>query len=172
MMQARAVFAAAVMMFFCVAGVQGQTEPGKDIAANREVVRRAFQAFEAGDVNTINAIFASDGPMHGRRETLQGGPFSMLKDACGMCAALSGRTIRIEEMIAEGDRVAVRSRWSGLYTGTIHGVPVKEQKVTVVYTNFYRLSGGRIVENWYLADNMTLAEQLGFSMTAGANASR
>lgn len=107
--------------------------------------------------------------MHGRREATQGGPYAELKGACGMCASLRGRSIRIEQMVADGEMVAVRSRWSGLYTGAVHGAQVKDKKVSVVYTNFYRIAGGRIVENWYLADNMTLAEQLGFSMTAPAS---
>ncbi len=54
-------------------------------------MQQAFDAFDRGDVNTINAIFTPDGPSHAAsgKTGLQGGPFTDLKDACAMCAHLS-----------------------------------------------------------------------------------
>ena len=36
--------------------------------------------------------------------------------------------------------------------------------VSVTYTNFYRIAGGKIAENWYLSDSLGLAEQLGMKL--------
>jgi predicted ester cyclase len=39
----------------------------------------------------------------------------------------------------------------------------------VTYTNFYRVAGGKIIENWYQSDSLSLAEQLGFKLTPPAH---
>jgi predicted ester cyclase len=82
-----------------------------------------------------------------------------------MCAALEQRKIVIDVLVAEGDLVTVRSTWTGLYTGTVHGVSVRRKPVTLIYCNIYRVSGGRIRENWATADRLSFAEQLGFQLT-------
>jgi predicted ester cyclase len=67
-------------------------------------------------------------------------------------------------LFSDGDIVAVRSTWSGKYSGTVRGTAVTDKDVSVVYTNFYRIAGGKIVENWYLLDRLSLAEQLGMKL--------
>lgn len=55
-----------------------------------------------------------------------------------MCARLSNRRITIDLIVsgdgAEGDMVAVRSTWSGRYSGTVRGVTVADKDVSVTYT--------------------------------------
>jgi predicted ester cyclase len=82
---------------------------------------------------------------------------------------LEQRKIVIDVMVAESDLVSIRSTWSGLYTGTIRGVSFHQKPVTLVYFNIYRVSAGRIRENWAEFDSMSLAEQLGFQLTPPAN---
>ena len=85
-----------------------------------------------------------------------------------MCAALQGRKIAIDVMLAEGDLVAVRSIWTGTYMGTVRGIAIARKPVTLVYMNIYRVAGGRIVENWASADGASLARQLGFVISPPA----
>jgi predicted ester cyclase len=143
-------------------------EPGANLTeANKNVVRRAFQAFNQGDLKTLNELFDAKEvlhPPHGK-DKLRGGPVTELKDACPMCAALSDRKIKIDLILAEGDLVAVRSTWSGSYSGTVRGMTVAGKHVSVVYTNIYRVAGGKIIENWALGDALSLVEQLGMKLT-------
>jgi hypothetical protein len=57
-----------------------------------------------------------------------------------MCAALSDRKIKVDLILAEGDLAAVRSTWSGRYSGTVRTVAGKD--VSVVYTNITVLRAG------------------------------
>jgi ketosteroid isomerase-like protein len=127
-------------------------------------VQRAFTAMQQGDLPTLNAIFDPNGPWHIPNGTTikQGGPFTDLHSSCPMCASLQGRKITIDVMLAEGDLVAVRSIWTGTYMGMVRGVAIAGKPVTLVYMNIYRVAGGRIAENWALADGASLAKQLGF----------
>ena len=138
--------------------------------ANKAVVRHAFAALEQGDIATLNAIFDPDGPWHlpSGATIKQGGPFADLRSSCPMCADLAGRKIVIDVILAEGDLVAVRSTWSGVYTGTWHGMAVAAKPVALVYSNIYRVSGGRIVENWASADSLALARQIGVTLAPAA----
>jgi ketosteroid isomerase-like protein len=150
----------------------GQTAGQESTAeANKAVVKRAFAALNEGDLKTLNELFDPDGPWHlpNGKTMPQGGPFTELGKSCPMCAKLEQRKIVIDVMVAESDLVSVRSTWSGLYTGTARGVPFHQKPVTLVYFNIYRVSGGRIRENWAEYDRMSLAEQLGFQVTPPSN---
>jgi hypothetical protein len=141
------------------------------VAANKAVVQRAFAALNEGDLKTLNELFDPDGAWHlpNGKTMPQGGPFTELAKSCPMCAKLEQRKIVIDVMVAESDLVSIRSTWSGLYTGTIRGVSFHQKPVTLVYFNIYRVSAGRIRENWAEFDSMSLAEQLGFQLTPPAN---
>ncbi|MGD0680831.1 MAG: ester cyclase [Terracidiphilus sp.] len=153
------------------AGVEPLLAQASAADANKAIVRRAFAAFEKGDVATLNELFDPEGPWHAPNGTTirQGGPFQDLAGSCPMCAKLEERKIVIDVMLTEGDLVSVRSTWSGLYTGTFHGVAVSRKPLTLIYANIYRVSGGRIRENWATADRLHAAEQLGFQLAPAAS---
>jgi predicted ester cyclase len=153
-------------VLLAILSAQGQESAISQANANKAVVRHAFQALEQGDLKTLNEVFDPKGPIHTPRGNviLQGGPFTSLKESCPMCAALSNRKIAIDLIVAEGDLVAVRSTWSGKYSGTVRGMTVADKDVSVVYTNIYRIADGKIAENWYQADSLSLAEQLGMKL--------
>jgi hypothetical protein len=147
--------------------VQGQEPATKQAEANKAVVRAAFQAMEQGDLKTLNEVFDPQGPIHTPRgkTVLQGGPFTDLNSSCPMCAHLSNRKITIDLLLSDGDLVAVRSTWSGKYSGTMRGMAVADKDVSIVYTNIYRIVDRKIVENWYQSDGLSLADQLGMKLT-------
>jgi len=133
-----------------------------------QVVQTAVAAMQSGDLPLLNQIFAPDGPWHlpGGAERKQGGPYADLSGSCPMCARLADRQIHIEVLVAQGDLVSVRTRWTGNYSGVIQGVTFTNRPVTLTYQNIYRVSGERIVENWADSNSMDLARQLGFTVTA------
>jgi len=60
----------------------------------------------------------------------QGGLYASLQASCTMCASLAQRKISIDVMLAEGDLVAVRSTWSGIYTGIFGELAWMERRST------------------------------------------
>jgi predicted ester cyclase len=87
-----------------------------------------------------------------------------------MCANLSDRKITIDMMISEGDFITVRSTWSGTFSGTFRGTQFSGKNIHIVYTNIYRIAGGRIAENWYTANGLDLADQFGMKLVSSAPA--
>lgn len=66
-----------------------------------------------------------------------------------------------EDMIAEGDRVAVRATVRGTHQGEFSGIPATGRRVEIPVFLIYRLEDGLIVEHWIQADVLGLLQQLG-----------
>src|SRR5207248_9468284 len=66
-----------------------------------------------------------------------------------------------EEMVADGDKVALRWTARGTHQGPFMGMAPTGKSVSWSGVNFYRLSGGKIVEEWGLVDMLGLLHQLG-----------
>jgi steroid delta-isomerase-like uncharacterized protein len=68
--------------------------------------------------------------------------------------------LTIEEMVAEGDRVAFRLRAKGTHKGEGFGVAPSGKTLDLAEWFFMRLVEGKIVEYWYLRDHALLRQQL------------
>lgn len=66
----------------------------------------------------------------------------------------------VEDMIAEGDRVAVRTTFRGTQQGDFAGIPATNRAVEVPVFLIYRIENGLIAEHWMQADVMGLIQQL------------
>jgi steroid delta-isomerase-like uncharacterized protein len=67
----------------------------------------------------------------------------------------------LEELVAEGDRVAERWTGRGTHQGELQGIPPTGKRVEVPGSVFYRIVGGKIVEFRGQLDMMGLMQQLG-----------
>jgi predicted ester cyclase len=67
----------------------------------------------------------------------------------------------IDDLIAEGDKVAARLRFEGAQKGELLGIAPTGKEVSVPFTITYRLAGGKIAQHWMSFDRMALMEQLG-----------
>lgn len=82
-------------------------------------------------------------------------------------SAFQEMKISIEDMIAEGDKVA--TRWTGRSThkGDFMGIPATGKQVTTTGITINRVEGGKITEEWNEMDMMGMMQQLGVFPPAG-----
>ncbi len=66
-----------------------------------------------------------------------------------------------EDMIAEGDKVVVRSTFHGTHRGDFMGIPPTGKQVTMPLILIYRIADDKIVEHWMQADALGMMQQLG-----------
>ena len=130
-------------------------------AANIELVRAGFQAFNAGDADGCTTRMAPDMiinlaelpvPQHGRDVWRHG--FEMMRHAFPDLQA------HIEDIVAAQDKVAVRVRFRGTHAGEFLGFPATGRTVEYVSHEFYRIADGLIAEEWICSDMATLFRQL------------
>jgi len=69
--------------------------------------------------------------------------------------------LTIDDMIAEGDKVAMRITWTGTHKGEFMGIPPTNKKITIRAIFIERFAGGKIVEEWGMYDTLSLMQQLG-----------
>jgi steroid delta-isomerase-like uncharacterized protein len=75
-------------------------------------------------------------------------------------AAFPDIHITIEDMVAEGARVAVRLTWRGTHKGEYMGIPPTGKKFDISVANIIKIVDGKWVEFWNVTD-IRLAQQLG-----------
>jgi len=71
------------------------------------------------------------------------------------------RTVVIEDVIAEGDKVMMRYRIEGTHEGELFGVPPTGRRVSIESITVERVSGGKIREHWRVTDTLDMMQQLG-----------
>ncbi|HLU55543.1 MAG TPA: ester cyclase [Pseudonocardia sp.] len=79
----------------------------------------------------------------------------------GVWAAFPGIRLTLDDLVAEGDRVAVRFHLSGRHCGDFMGVPPTGRDVVITGQTVLRFRGGRVIERWTTTDQLGLMVQLG-----------
>jgi predicted ester cyclase len=67
----------------------------------------------------------------------------------------------VEDMMAEGDKVATRKTFYGTHEGEFMGIPPSGRRVSVGLIDIVRIADGRVVEHWSMGDNLGMMQQLG-----------
>ncbi|MGA9751337.1 MAG: ester cyclase [Acidobacteriota bacterium] len=67
----------------------------------------------------------------------------------------------IEQLVAEGDYVAWRSRGTGTQRGPLGPFPATGKAMSIVIIGMHRFEGERIAETWTSWDNLAALTQLG-----------
>jgi predicted ester cyclase len=76
-------------------------------------------------------------------------------------SAFSGIRHPIEDLVGDGDRVAVRLRFEGTHTGDFMGVPASGKQFSVQGTAFLHVAGGKVAQLWGFLDQLGLMRQIG-----------
>ncbi|MDX6399905.1 MAG: hypothetical protein QOF27_511 [Gaiellaceae bacterium] len=121
---------------------------------NRAVTKRVFDALGKGDLSVAQKVLGAD---------LQKGADASAKVAK---RALPDLRIRLEDMIAEGDKVVARWSASGTHKGAVKHALFGSVKATgkplhVTGITILRFENGRVAETWGLTDELGGATQLG-----------
>ena len=74
----------------------------------------------------------------------------------------------LSDLLVVGDKLAVRLRFRGHFTGTFNGIRGRGQEVEFLAFDIQRVGADRIVEDWHLEDNLTFLLQAGLADVAGA----
>jgi predicted ester cyclase len=78
-----------------------------------------------------------------------------------MACAFPDMKAIIDDMIGEGDKVVTCFTVHGTHEGPVMGIPATGKKVSMKGVSIKRLSGGKVVEEWWLGDMLGLMQQLG-----------
>jgi steroid delta-isomerase-like uncharacterized protein len=75
-------------------------------------------------------------------------------------AAFPDLRITIDNIIAEGDKVAARWTGAGTHLGELMGIPASGRPVSFTGMTIHRFADGKIVENWWAYDALGMMQQI------------
>jgi steroid delta-isomerase-like uncharacterized protein len=131
-------------------------------AANMALVQKFFESGPSGgDIATADALLAPDFTLHVPLPVSGPGIEAINKVITTCRAAFGGLNVTIEDMIADGDKVACRFTARGVHTGAFMGVPPTGKTITMTGIEIFRIENGKIAELWGEANLMGLMQQLG-----------
>ena len=55
--------------------------------------------------------------------------------------------VTIDDLVAEGDKVAARYKWTGTHQGMFNDIPATGKQVTVTGLDLWRLRDGKCIEH-------------------------
>lgn len=89
------------------------------------------------------------------------GPGGLLQMTAMFHAGFPDLRYEVEDLVAEGDRVAVRWTATGTHRGTFMAIPPTGRAMSITGMDLFRVADGRLAEAWVNSDFLGLLQQLG-----------
>jgi steroid delta-isomerase-like uncharacterized protein len=125
---------------------------------NTRAVRRIYdEAVNGGRMEILPSLIADEfeGP-DGTR-----GPAAFAANVTALRAGFPDVRFTVEDVVAEGDRVAVRWKWTGTHTGSFRGFAASGQPVHDTGLVLYRFARGKVTNAVVETDRLGVLQQIG-----------
>src|SRR5437763_2714774 len=130
--------------------------------SNKALVRRFYEEIDKGNIDILDELVAQDyidhnpPPFPGLARGREG-----VKQSFRMFQQATPGYHRIEDQIAEGDKVVTRLTSYRKHTGDLPGAPATGNDMKMTSITIHRIAGGKLVEKWAEKDVMALLQQIG-----------
>ena len=131
---------------------------------NKALARRGIEeVWNQGKLATIDELTAPnatflDPNVPGGKFT---GPEGMKQFVQIYTTAFPDAHIKVEDQVAEGDKVVTRWTATGTHKGDLMGIKPTNKFATVTGINVARYQNGKVVESWASYDMLGMLQQLG-----------
>ena len=141
---------------------------------NKAAVRHFWQDhLSTGNATLCEKDFAPDAVNHDPSSPpVPPGPEGITQLITLYRTAIPDLTATVEDMIAEGDKVAYRLTFRGTHQGELMGTPATGKQVTYTGIGIDKVVNGTIMEMWLNFDALGLLQQVGAVPSPGAMAKK
>lgn len=117
-------------------------------------------------LDVADAIFAKDCITHQLQsgvppDAVPRGPHEIKEHVTSWIASFPDLHFSIEQILSEGDRVAMQLLMEGTHERAWLGIPASGKKMQVRMFTVHRVMQGKIVEDWVLVESLGVFQQLG-----------
>lgn len=128
---------------------------------NKAIVRRFFdEGPSKGNLAAANELLSPNFALHVPLPSAPG--VQGMKDIITACrAAFEHLDVTVEDMVAEGDKVAARFTARGIHKGNFMNLPPTHKPITMTGIEVFRIGNGKIVGLWGESSLLGLMVQLG-----------
>ena len=130
--------------------------------ANKAIVRQFVERVQnGGDLAALDVLAAPGYVNHSAPPGVPSDREGLKQLTALFRTAFPDGRMTIEEMVAEGDRVATRKTFRGTHQGALLDLPPTGRAVVITLLDLVRLEDGQVVESWSMADEVGMLRQLG-----------
>jgi ketosteroid isomerase-like protein len=134
----------------------------KTAESNKALVRRFYEEIDKGNIDILDELVAEDYTDHNPPPFPDLAPGREgLKQAFRIFQRATPGYHRIEEQIAEGDKVMTRLTSIGKHEGDLPGAPRTGNELQMTSITIHRIANGQLVEKWAEKDVMGFLRQIG-----------
>jgi predicted ester cyclase len=129
---------------------------------NKALVRRFYEEIDKGNLAAMDELVAEEyidhnpPPIPGLQPGREG-----LKQFFKLFWEATPGSHRIEDQIAEGDKVVTRLTAVGKHVGDLPGAPRTGNDLRMTSITIHRIAGGKLVEKWSEKDVLGYMQQIG-----------
>ena len=139
----------------------------KEIKALERRLYEEYNKGKAAVLAVIDELYATDTIQHTSAGQEIRGIGNYKQHVSEFSSAFPDLQFTIDDMVAEGDKVALRVTATGTNKGAFKGIPPTNKKVTVSMIQIDRIAEGKFIEGWSRYDTFGLMKQLGLIPTPG-----
>jgi len=132
------------------------TEKNKDV-----ILKLVKEYWNEGRVDVLDEVFVPDFLDHHAAPGLKPGREGLKQFVSMFRTSFSDISTTVNDLIAEGDKVAWNWTMRGTHSGEFMGVPATGKKITFSGITIDKFIDGQIGERWSQADFAGLMQQLG-----------
>jgi steroid delta-isomerase-like uncharacterized protein len=138
----------------------------------KEIIRRwNAEGWSGGKYDLAYEIISPDMVVHGAGgQTVGMGPDGLIDLIKTWRTAFPDGRMEIDELIVEGDTVAIRNTWHGTHRAEFYGVPPSGKAVAVTSVGIDRVRDGLVTEGWGELDMVGMMQQMGALPIVGPGA--
>jgi predicted ester cyclase len=127
----------------------------------KELVLKCMRGFSTGDLSQLEGCFHDDYKRHVTPGLKGVSSFAEhVADLKNRRSVLTDARFEPEEIIAEGDTVAVRFAMTGIHTGEFLGIPPTGKRIRRVQMAFFHIKDGRIADSYNVSDVYGMLHEL------------
>jgi predicted ester cyclase len=136
---------------------------------NKEIVREVINAIDSGDLDKPGNLLSDDFALYSPGSQQPWRKEALYQARNNHFAAFPDWIHKIEIMVAEGDKVAVKLTQYGTQKNQYKGIEPTGKSVMVPATHIMRIVNGKVKDWWALEDNLGLMTQLGMELKSKEN---
>jgi len=131
------------------------------IEENKKIVHRYQEIYNRNDLDALSEVVPEDLLIPKMMPGIPTGIEGAKAAHRIMLAGFPDYQTIIDDLLAEGDKVAARITMSGTNTGSFMGIPPTGKRISFTGIYIARVANGKIVEHWGEEDSVSLLQQLG-----------
>jgi steroid delta-isomerase-like uncharacterized protein len=131
---------------------------------NKEIVREALALIDEGNLDKFKELLSEDFALTAPGMLEPWNTNMLLQEIMAFYAAFPDNKHVIEDMVAEGDKIAIKLHLEGTHEMEYAGTPATGKKMTASAIFWITITDGRIKNWWNVEDSLGFLQQLGMEL--------